>query len=257
MGDGVLGTLFRSTKRGAVLVVTGVDFDVFPENYSEIVARSIRFSGERDEYFNRYKLACLKKRVVEVDREYDILDFGCGIGKLTHLMAQAFPSSSVYGFDISTKCIDMARARVSVCENVQFLNHFPVDHQYDIVTACNVFHHIAPDKRRGVLLKLKGVLKATGRIVIFEHNPLNPFTRYVVKICPFDTDAKLIWSSRFVDVARNIGMDVVLRRYIVFFPKFLKALRRFEDKLGSLPFGAQYMLVLQEGQPLDNLDIKS
>jgi len=39
--------------------------------------------------------------------------------------------------------------------------------------------------------------------------------------------------------------QVQQKRYIVFFPKFLKLFRKAEHSLGFLPLGAQYMLVLE------------
>ncbi len=35
------------------------------------------------------------------------------------------------------------------------------------------------------------VLKKKGRVYIFEHNPYNPVTRYLVATCEFDRDAVL------------------------------------------------------------------
>jgi hypothetical protein len=35
-------------------------------------------------------------------------------------------------------------------------------------------------------------LKEDGHFIIFEHNPINPVTRHLVKNCPFDADAVLL-----------------------------------------------------------------
>ena len=53
-------------------------------------------------------------------------------------------------------------------------------------------HHIKKKDRRRILRELFRVLKPSGRLVIFEHNTLNPVTRKLVNECPFDVDAILI-----------------------------------------------------------------
>ena len=47
-----------------------------------------------------------------------ILDFGCGIGVVTHLLSQKY--SKVIGFDENPECIDAAKRRFST-KNVQFI----------------------------------------------------------------------------------------------------------------------------------------
>ena len=36
------------------------------------------------------------------------------------------------------------------------------------------------------------MLKNDGQLIIFEHNPLNPITRKIVKECEYDEDAILL-----------------------------------------------------------------
>ena len=39
--------------------------------------------------------------------------------------------------------------------------------------------------------EINRVLKLGGRLYFFEHNPWNPFTRFLVRTCPFDKNAQL------------------------------------------------------------------
>ena len=75
---------------------------------------------------------------------------------------------------------------------------------------------------------------------IFEHNPLNPLTRYVFERCPFDVNAKMIPRRELIDLARNAGLKVAAMSFTLFFPKPLKFFRPIERWLGWLPLGAQY-----------------
>jgi hypothetical protein len=79
-------------------------------------------------------------------------------------------------------------------------------------------------------------------LVIFEHNPANPVTRWVVERCPFDHDAILLPPSETCDYARAAGLRVLRRDYIVFMPRPLAWLRPMEPWLAWLPAGAQYAM---------------
>jgi hypothetical protein len=72
----------------------------------------------------------------------------------------------------------------------------------------------------------------------------DPLTRHVVHACPFDREAELIFLSQFVDLANETGLQIHLKRYIVFFARFLSSFRRIEPFLGFLPLDAQYLLLL-------------
>jgi SAM-dependent methyltransferase len=161
-------------------------------------------------------------------------------------MAKAFPKASVVGFDISKKSVAIAREKFTHVDNLQFDDQLPAQGCYDVILVANVFHHIPLEDRLEILVDLKHRLKPDGRIVVFEHNPLNPLTRYTVNACPFDADAVLVWPNAFIRLARRVGIEVDQKRYIVFFPGFLKIFRRIESHLGWLPIGAQYMLTLKK-----------
>jgi len=223
-----------------------VDFDDYSHAYQELMNTSIWLSGEKNDYFDRYKVNCLTRWVVEKDQAAEILDFGCGIGKLTNIMAQTYPQSTIYGYDVSSKSIELAREKWGHLENLIFGRQLPAAQIYDLITVANVFHHIKWEDRRKMLFRLRTLLKTGGMIVVFEHNPLNPLTVHTVRTCPFDTDAELIRCGQFVKLAVDCGLKVRLKRYIVFFPKFLRFCRVIEAYLGFLPLGAQYMVSFVE-----------
>lgn len=223
-----------------------VDFDQFADNYQDVHNQAITITGEDSSYFDFYKIDCLKRWVIKESEDIHLFDFGCGVGKMAGHLAQAFPSAKVSGFDISSQSIEFARKTYTGLSNIDFFDYIPQDIKFDFINAANVFHHITPEERLDTLEVLFSILKDSGQLVIFEHNPLNPLTRYSVRICPFDADAVLIWPKNFVKLAECIGFRLVIKKYIVFFPNALRVLRRFEPKLGFLNLGAQYMLVLEK-----------
>lgn len=223
--------------------MTPFDFDKYAENYEELLNSSLCLSGEKDEYFDIYKLNCLKRWAYGPDCEIKILDFGCGIGKLSRLLAQAYPKSTVYGYDVSSKSIVYARKEQGYLKNLAFGSRLSEEETYDLIVASNVFHHIKRKDRRETLFRLRDLLKLDGILAIIEHNPFNPLTVHTVKRCPIDRDADLLSMERFIRLAKDCGLEVQVKRYIVFFPKLLKTLRNLESYLGFLPLGAQYFAI--------------
>ena len=78
--------------------------------------------------------------------------------------------------------------------------------------------------------------------MIFEHNPLNPLTRWAVAHCPFDEGVVLLRVGEVGSLLTS-GLEFLHLDYIVFFPKWLKRLRSFERFLGWCPAGAQHVTV--------------
>jgi hypothetical protein len=78
--------------------------------------------------------------------------------------------------------------------------------------------------------------------VAFEHNPINPLTRLVVRRCSFGEDAHMLGARELASLFRLANLPVVERGYILLFPARGPRLRRLERSLARLPFGAQYYL---------------
>jgi len=225
-----------------------VNFDFYASEYEKILDSTISLSGEKGDYFQEYKLSCIKRWVGELNHKGQILDFGCGIGNLTGLLAKAYTKSKVYGYEISDKSVKLANEKWNYLKNLTFTSQLWKREKYDLITVSNVFHHIKVMDRIKTLNQLGSLLKENGKIVIFQHNPYNPLTRYAVKTCSFDTDAELISLSKFTHLVQNCKLNVLLSRYIVFFPNILRSLRKFEPWFGFLPLGAQYMLIVNRCQ---------
>ncbi|MDR0993539.1 MAG: methyltransferase domain-containing protein [Verrucomicrobiota bacterium] len=118
------------------------------------------------------------------------------------------------------------------------------DGLFDVVAFCVVMHHVPPKSQEALLRECRRVLKPSGALYVFEHNPLNPLTQYIVKRCPFDKDAILLRSGEAVGLLRRTGFEVVTRRFINFFPNwfFPRKLMTMEKWFGCLPLGAQYYI---------------
>lgn len=212
-------------------------FDNYARNYSEIHNSVLGDSGESHEYFSAYKAACLER--LGAPRDEPLLDCGCGIGNVTQAFAARF--DQVHGYDPSADSLAVARKGIP---NGTFHEDVKKIPQGFFATAVlsSVLHHIPLPERAALMERVCRSLRPNGRLFVFEHNPLNPLTRRLVANCPFDDDAELLWSPELKRLFRNAGFRSVRRDYIVFFPRFLAALRPLEPKLRWLPLGAQTLV---------------
>jgi hypothetical protein len=102
-----------------------------------------------------------------------------------------------------------------------------------------VLHHVPPAERSALMDTVASTLAPGGRLIVFEHNPLNPVTRHAVKICPFDENAVLLFPGEVKRLLRGAKLDPVALDYIVFFPHALRFARGMEPGLSWVPLGAQ------------------
>ncbi|HXK17202.1 MAG TPA: class I SAM-dependent methyltransferase, partial [Polyangiaceae bacterium] len=161
-------------------------FDAYAESYDKLHQQGVAASGEDSEYFTLYKLDCLKR----LRASGPVMDYGCGIGNLTTHLASAF--SEVHGFDPSPASVEVARKQTPGARFWSEIHGAPSEFFGTVVLSC-VLHHIPPQERAETLKNALRLLQPGGRLVVFEHNPLNPLTRKVVRDCPFDDDAILLW----------------------------------------------------------------
>lgn len=92
------------------------------------------------------------------------------------------------------------------------------------------------------------VLRKNTHLFIFEHNLLNPLTFYVVRTCDFDKDAKFLHRWDIERLLSRTNFEIVEKKYITFFPHFLRSLRKYEKVLRSFPIGAQYFIAARKGK---------
>lgn len=223
-----------------------VDFDEYSDNYQEHINDSIGASGESVAYFDNMKIDLISRWSIDVLGPKRILDFGCGIGKVSGKLAKKYPELDFVGYDLSEASVSLAKEQFGACSNVKWTTDLENAGVVDLILGVNVFHHIHPDLRDGVLKSLESALNPGGRLLIIEHNPLNPLTRRAVATCEFDADAVLLGPSEWYRRTKPLNLDKDFLRYIVFFPAFLKKFRILEPYLVPVPMGAQYVLSLKK-----------
>ena len=211
-----------------------VEFDEHVGRYNEMHSAVLTLSGEDPEYFARNKFEVLKD-IIRSD-EKPILDYGCGIGNLTLLLAEAH--AEAHGYDPSSRSVVVARERVPSVTFYDDLDEVPRG-IFGTVVLANVLHHVPPPQRAEVINGIVPLLAAGGRVVVFEHNRWNPLTVRAVRRCEFDKGVSLLSKPEITALLGGCGLERPDSRFIVFFPRVLRHLRRFEPRLGSVPMGAQ------------------
>lgn len=223
------------------------DFDQFANDYRSIHNKNIRMTGADSDYFSEYKVNEVKQRVGSATTVDRILDLGCGDGNSARFFRAYFPEARVYGIDVSAKSIDVAKKRrLGNCTfQVYDGSNIPFeDKAFDVVFVAGVFHHVASQHHIGLLRECRRVVKRSGQLYVFEHNPLNPLTRATVKDCVFDKDAVLIPANVLRKCANEVGFSTVTVNYTLFFPRWpvFRSLIPLEKYLRRFALGGQYYL---------------
>jgi 2-polyprenyl-3-methyl-5-hydroxy-6-metoxy-1,4-benzoquinol methylase len=228
--------------------VTTPVFDSHADQYETDCMRGLAVSGESKEFFARGRLAYLEAALRRMDRgrPQRIVDFGCGIGDVTALLAETYPQATILGVDSSPRCVERA-VRAHAGERVSFA---PIGASteappasFDLLHMNGVVHHVPPPDRTALMDTVSGLVRPGGVVAIFENNPLNPGTRLVMSRIPFDkgTEPITAWNTR--RLMRAAGLQVVETAYLFYFPRILSALRPVEPFLTRVPLGAQYVVI--------------
>ena len=217
------------------------EFDAVAGTYQSLVDESIGITGENSDYFAAYKANYVTNHAVSRGAAGKILDYGCGVGLLARHLKRHSPGMQVDGYDVSESSLERTdpglRSQGIFTSRIEQLGR-----DYEIAVLANVLHHVKPSDRPKVILEATTHLSHGGRLVVFEHNPINPLTRWAVSHCPFDEGVVLLPSSE-VRALCSTGLQLVRTDYIVFFPRWLALMRPLERFLGWCPAGAQHATV--------------
>lgn len=230
-------------------------FDRFADTYTEGHAKAIRSSGYSVDFFHEYKIQEMASRLsgtALTDKKLNILNFGCGIGSSDKFIRKYFPSSTIYGIDISGESIRVAKSANSGMRDMHFYEfdgeNITLGVQFDIIFAAGVFHHIPAAKRAAVLKSIHKNLRPGGKLFIFELNPFNPATMYIAAVNDyrFDKNASLLTFCALRRLVAGAGFRKPAVRFAIFLPGLLSALRWIEKHLYWLPLGAHYYIAAEK-----------
>jgi len=218
------------------------EFDQHARQYDQVLGESMPEGLNEDGYFAEYKVALMAARLGN-PKPMCILDFGCGAGRSLPYLEQYFPDAELFGYDLSSASLEIAAARTPKAKLYSDWGNISTM-RFDVIIAANVFHHIPVKQHLEALIQCRQVLAEGGQMFLFEHNPLNPATRWIFERCPFDTNAEMLKLKTTLDLTRKAGFGSEHHGYTLFFPRPLAFLRGIEPWLKHLPLGAQYYVQL-------------
>lgn len=223
------------------------EFDAYVADYEAQHRDSIRLSGEAPDYFADYKIRTLRRFADKWGMAAPhILDFGAGMGASIPGYRRYFDGSRITLADVSADSLAAAHRLHGGDETYLHIPGREINvpaRSVDIVFTACVFHHIPHVEHDRWLRELRRIVRPGGRLVLWEHNPLNPLTRHAVRNCPFDVNAHLIGAREMRRRLSAAGWKTPRLSFQVFFPASAAALRPAEPHLGWLPLGAQYACI--------------
>ena len=173
------------------------------------------------------------------------LDVGCGTGLLMEALK---PYGRLVGVDGSSGMVavlkrhDRGDALVGPTYELPF-----ADDRFEVVFCVAVLHHVAdPARVRETLREMARVTRPGGHVVIWDHNPRNPYWPSLMARAPQDTgEERLIPAEEILDVLRSTGVENarVLKSGFVpeFVPAWLMPIARLgEAVLERLPLVREY-----------------
>ena len=111
---------------------------------------------------------------------------------------------------------------------------------FDVTMAICVMHHVPPAQWQAFINEMHRILRPGGLAVIFEHNPFNPLTQYVVRSSQIDADAVLLRPKLTRSLLNNAGFANVTSKNILFTTFDNPSFRLLDRALGWCPLGAQF-----------------
>ncbi len=189
------------------------NFDAIAEDYDESLPPHVvqHYLDKRVEYILEN---CPRGRA---------LDVGCGTGVLAGRLARA--GYVVVGLDPSQGMLDVMAETVPEVTGVRGDGaELPfADGEFDLVTTIAALHHIAePAAVAATLKEMVRVTRPDGRIVVWDHNPRNPYWRSLMKRVPQDDGSeRLIAEHEVLDGLRSGGAEILSSDQLGLVPEFV------------------------------------
>ncbi len=136
-----------------------------------------------------------------------ILDFCCGEGDVADLLRRYFVFSQIFAVEADAELLSFVKEiypklRVSDLKtSLEFKSE-----TFDVVAACDIFHHFSLFEQSFWLAELLRVLKPGAFLIISELNPLSFDSRKNFCKNPLEIDAKMIHPFKLFSFLKDFGV---------------------------------------------------
>lgn len=160
-----------------------------------------------------------------------VLDVGCGTGLLaSRLEEEGF---SVRGLDSSQAMLEQMRKRGKGTPILGSSTALPFkSNRFDLVLSAGLLHHLKNKQEvTNTIKEMVRVVKPEGLVIIWDHNPNNPYWPLLMRRLPQDQGVtRLVPLREIVEVLKKINIKEIriYRKGLVpdFTPKFLLSLMK-------------------------------
>ncbi len=153
----------------------------------------------------------------------DGLDVGCGTGALAERLAHR--GFRMTGVDPSPGMLGVLHDRTSAVAAVEGPGDaLPFsDGSFDLVMCVAVMHHVAePGLVRDTLAEMVRVVRPGGRVMVWDHNPRNPYWKNLMARVPQDTgEERLIPEEEVIAGLQGGGGEIVSSVQLGMVPDFV------------------------------------
>lgn len=226
------------------------DFELTKQSYIDKHNQSL-IANLRHDDFRRQKADWVQLQITKRGAK-SYLDFGFGTGELLEDISLNFAQSSgltISGVEPSESLrreLEMRSPSRVFHKIASSLDVFE-DGSQDLITIFNVLHHIPPATRKDVAEQLIKKLSPDGALLIWEHNPFNLGTQFIVCRCEYDHDAVLLPMMETLKLFSSLKLE--LKEYVNVTPPGWHQktwARRLETACAGVPLGAQYRVILRK-----------
>lgn len=229
------------------------EFDEYAEGYSGGMENPLKRIIANDAGdFLKPKVRIIKNLFSSGKKAKLMLDYGCGSGEFLKLLSDEMTDWELIGTDVSMEMMSEAKKRHCV-DSEPFVTEsietaLQSCRKYDVITACCVFHHIPPCEWTATIERLANSLSENGSLVIIEHNPINPITRWVVSRTEIDKNAVLLSPKTTLNLLQKAGLKIHKSKSFMFIPPAFRISTAVDRILGLSMLGGQYYIVAQKNQ---------
>lgn len=151
-----------------------------------------------------------------------VLDVGCGTGALAAWIQRA--GYDVVGVDASTGMLAEAHENGVGAVYAAYSTALPFeDGVFDLALSVATMHHLeTPERVADTISEMGRVVRPGGHVLIWDHNPLNPYWPILMKRVPQDHgDERLVSVWELLDATRLAGLKPISAARTGLVPDFM------------------------------------
>lgn len=158
-----------------------MDLDSLPQKKREIIWNAEEYSKHSQQ---QEMVANKLLEQFSFNGNEQILDVGCGDGKITRQIARGVPNGEVTGLDSSIAMVHFARTHI-IEDNVIFVlgtaSNLPFENKFDVITSFSALHW--DPHQQQALNSFKKALKPSGAIILAIPGPDHSLRKALEHVC--------------------------------------------------------------------------